>query len=95
VRPDFHLIATLPPDRAISYALSLIYDATSVLLDKQKKLGGFDAVLFRRTFHEACKNMGYELAPVSRALQQGASPNGGPAMHSGDSGASGGPPSVS
>ena len=55
VRPDFKRIASLPEQEAIEYALSLLYDSTEVLLSKQKKLGGFDAALFRERFLIAVK----------------------------------------
>lgn len=50
VRPDFKRIAALPVNEAVEYALTLIYDSTELLLAKQKKLGGFNAVLFRERF---------------------------------------------
>ena len=62
VRPDFALISTLPAEQAIRYALSIIYGALEVLLAKQKKLGNFDAVLFRQRFHEYCQSAGYPCA---------------------------------
>ena len=40
------------------YALSLIYDSTTVLIDKQKKLGGIDATRFREDFLVACGTVG-------------------------------------
>lgn len=60
VRPDFKLLTSLPVEQGVPYVLSLIYEATSVLLEKRKKLGGFDAVLFRNKFLEACRSMGYD-----------------------------------
>ncbi|MRX11176.1 hypothetical protein GJ697_25455 [Pseudoduganella sp. FT25W] len=61
VRPDFALLATMSEDQAIPYVLGLIYEGTSVLLAKQKKLGGFDAQLFRARFHAECASVGYPL----------------------------------
>lgn len=61
VRPDFHRIASLAGKDAISYALSLIYDSTTILLEKRKKLGGFDADRFRVRFLEVCRSIGYEI----------------------------------
>lgn len=58
VRPDFAIIASLPGEQLLPYVLSIIYDSTAVLLDKQKKLGGFDAVLFRERFLGACERLG-------------------------------------
>jgi hypothetical protein len=63
VRPDFALIASLPLEQAIGYGLSLIYKASEVLKDKQKKLGGFNAELFRTRFQEECQNLGYHCEP--------------------------------
>jgi hypothetical protein len=67
VRPDFQILTSLLPNRAIPYVLSLIYEASSVLLEKQKKLGGFNANLFRQRFLEECKGMGYEI-PLAEAI---------------------------
>lgn len=61
VRPDFVLITSLPTEHMISYVLSLIYNATTVLLDKQKKLGGFNGELFRNNFLGVCQNLGYRI----------------------------------
>jgi hypothetical protein len=61
VRPDFRRLKTLPLESVASYALSLIYESTSVLIDKQKRLGGFDAEKFRADFASSCKARGYEV----------------------------------
>lgn len=61
VTPDFKVIASLPTEQLVPYVLSLIYNSTSVLLEKQKKLGGFDAVLFRSKFRHACESFGCEI----------------------------------
>ena len=55
VRPDFALVSSLSTEQAIFYALSLIYRASEILLDKQKKLGGFDAALFRKRLLVECQ----------------------------------------
>ncbi len=62
VRPDFPTLVSLPPERLVQYVLSLIYASTSVLIEKQSKLGGFNAGLFRSNFVLACKALGYEVA---------------------------------
>ena len=62
VRPDFDILLSLPLDAVASYALSLIYDSTVVLIEKQKKLGGFDAAAFRSDFGDFCAVAGYKLA---------------------------------
>jgi hypothetical protein len=61
VRPDFHRLKTLPLESVAAYALNLIYASTSVLIDKQKRLGGFDAEKFRSDFARSCKVHGYEV----------------------------------
>ena len=63
VRPDFDTLLRLPLDSVVIYALSLIYESTSVLIDKQKKLGGFDAKQFRADFLACCSDRGYTLDP--------------------------------
>jgi hypothetical protein len=62
VRPDFDILLNLPLDAVVSYALSLIYDSTEVLIEKQKKLGGFDATAFRSDFRTFCASAGYKLS---------------------------------
>jgi hypothetical protein len=62
VRPNFQLIASLPQEQAILYALSLIYDSTIILIEKKRKLGGFDAGLFRSKFLDSCRSIGYEIS---------------------------------
>ncbi|MFA9217265.1 MAG: hypothetical protein ACEQSK_09185 [Sphingomonadaceae bacterium] len=62
VRPDFTLLASLPAAQAICYVLRLMYEASAVLLDKQKKLGGFDAPGFRISFRDECDRIGYPIA---------------------------------
>lgn len=62
VRPDFRVITSLPNEPLIQYVLSLIYDSTSLLIEKHKKLGGFNATLFRSNFVQACKSLGYEVS---------------------------------
>ncbi len=66
VRPDFHRIASLTGKDAISYALALIYDSTTILLEKSKKLGGFDADRFRAKFLEVCLSLGCEILEPKR-----------------------------
>ena len=56
VRPDFQELLRVPLESVVSYALSLIYVSTSVLVEKQKKLGGFDAQRFRLDFLSSCGN---------------------------------------
>jgi len=61
VRPEFDTLLRLPLASVVSYALSLIYDSTSVLIDKQKKIGGFNAKQFREGFLTSCEENGYPL----------------------------------
>ncbi|WP_256077160.1 hypothetical protein [Massilia sp. YIM B04103] len=67
VLPDFALLASLPEEQAIPYVLNLIHETSALLLDKQKKLGGFDAVKFRARFLEECAALGYTLAGETTA----------------------------
>lgn len=59
VRPDFEFLMSLTKERAVRYALSLIYQGTEVLLAKQRKLGGFDAPRFRERLATECAALGY------------------------------------
>jgi hypothetical protein len=61
VRPNFQELRTVPHESIVSYVLNLIYASTSVLIEKQKKLGGFDADKFRSEFIAACRQHGYEI----------------------------------
>ncbi|HBE81431.1 MAG TPA: hypothetical protein PLN05_09890 [Pyrinomonadaceae bacterium] len=61
VRPDFDVLLDLPLGSVPSYALGLIYMSTSVLVDKKKKLGGFDAERFRIELLSSCTKHGYEI----------------------------------
>jgi hypothetical protein len=64
VRPDFRELLSVPRDAVVSYVLRLVYASTSVLLEKQKKLGGFNAQKFRSDFLASCKEHGYDIDPV-------------------------------
>ncbi|WP_369977984.1 hypothetical protein [Xanthomonas bundabergensis] len=59
VRPDFDVIRTLPTGQAVAYAVFLIYQGTEVLHAKSKRLGGFDASLFRLRFRDVSQDLGY------------------------------------
>ena len=59
VRPDYQELRSVPLESIVSYVLSLIYASTSVLIEKQKKLGGFDAERFRSHFLTTCSQHGY------------------------------------
>ena len=59
VRPDFQKLLRIPLESVASYALSLIYASTTVLIEKQKKLGGFEAQRFRGDFKSSCIKHGF------------------------------------
>jgi len=61
ISPDFHRLLNTPLDSVASYALSLIYASTSVLVEKQNKLGGFDAQRFRLDFLSSCREHGFQI----------------------------------
>jgi hypothetical protein len=63
VRPDFALLTSLSVEGAILHVLQRIYQESAVLLSKEKKLGGFDANLFRERFLITCQQLGYSLLP--------------------------------
>jgi hypothetical protein len=67
VRPDFQELRSVPQESIVSYVLSLIYASTSVLIEKQKKLRGFDANRFRSDFIFTCRRHGYEISVPARA----------------------------
>jgi hypothetical protein len=66
VRPDFQELLRIPFEAVASYALGLIYASTSVLVEKQKKLGGFDAHKFRQDFLASCRERGYQITLRNR-----------------------------
>lgn len=59
VRPDFGVLRSTPPESFVVYALSVIYTSTIILVEKQKQIGGFDAVNFRSNFVTSCRQHGY------------------------------------
>ena len=61
VRPDFQSLVMMQDKQAVSYLLSLVYRGTEVLRTKSKRLGGFDADLFRASFRKASLTLGYDL----------------------------------
>ena len=61
VKPDFSLLRSQPVDDVVSYALGLIYRESEVLLQKQKKLGGFNAELFRSRFALESQRLGHRV----------------------------------
>ncbi|MCV2485526.1 hypothetical protein OD917_11360 [Flavobacterium sp. SH_e] len=60
VKPDFEKLRKLSSETSIcSYIFELLYESTQVLVNKQKKLDGFNATAFRQDFLSACKKLGY------------------------------------
>jgi hypothetical protein len=74
VRPDFDTLLGLSLGDVVSYALSLVYDSTVVLIEKRKKLGGFDAAAFRSDFEDFCAAAGYKLATDEENASNSARP---------------------
>ena len=62
ISPDFEKLLKTPIDSVANYALSLIYESTSMLIEKKKKLGGFDAEKFRQDFLTSCKQHGFQIS---------------------------------
>ena len=67
VRPDFHKLLSVPLDSVVGHVLGLIYASTSVLIEKQEKLGGFDAQRFRSDLLATCARHGYDIQTASAA----------------------------
>jgi len=61
VVPDFDALLALPLKALVPYVLGQIYESTSILVTKQKKLGGFNATQLREDFHSWCAEHGYPL----------------------------------
>ena len=67
VRPDFQQLRSVPPGSVVRYVLSLIYASTSVLIEKQNQLRGFDANRFRSEFLTTCRQHGYDFVSTNSA----------------------------
>jgi hypothetical protein len=59
IRPNFEEIFKV--ENVITYSLNLIYESTEILIEKQKRLGGFDAFKFRAEFLKGCTKFGYKI----------------------------------
>ena len=59
VKPDFNFLLACQDNEVVPYALGRIHTESQVLLQKQKNLGGFNAVLFRNRFVSECQRIGY------------------------------------
>jgi hypothetical protein len=67
VKPNFNRLLKIPLGSVADYALSLIYESTSILIKKQNKLGGFNVIKFRSDFLSACKNHGFHINIINSA----------------------------
>ena len=67
VRPDYFDLLAVSQDSVVLYVLQLVYDSTAILLEKQKRLGGFDAQSFRANFLASCRARGYGIHAASNA----------------------------
>ena len=61
VLPDIAELMYIPRELVVDYVLQSLYRSTTVLIDKRKRLGGFDAERFRADFLAACKKHGYDM----------------------------------
>ncbi len=62
VIPDFRKLEELPNELICDYIFGLIYDFTKILVEKSKKLNGFNARKFSSDFLKYCNEMGYLLS---------------------------------
>jgi hypothetical protein len=61
IRPDFEVLKQNTIEQNVHYIVGLVYNSTEVLLAKQKKLGGFDAIGFRNNFFSVCTSTGFTI----------------------------------
>ncbi len=61
VKPDIAELLHVPQESVVGYVLQLLYRSTTVLVEKKKRLGGFDAERFRSDFLAACIKHGYDM----------------------------------
>jgi hypothetical protein len=61
VRPDFEILKKNTIEQSVSYIIGLIYQSTEMLLDKQKRLSGFNAVDFRDKFLSVAISLGFNI----------------------------------
>ncbi len=61
VRPDYDLLNSLDTKQLIIYVLKLIYKELDILYKQEKRLGGFNAKLFKEHYIEECKRIGYRI----------------------------------
>lgn len=58
VRPDYDSLKELPKKDAPLYFLNLLYNSTEALLEKKKRLQGFEVERFREDFVSCCNRLG-------------------------------------
>lgn len=58
VRPDYRVLRSTPLVSVADYVLREVYLSTAVLIEKRKRLGGFDAERFRSDFAAYCRERG-------------------------------------
>jgi hypothetical protein len=58
VRPNYVDLAAVPKERVGCYLMQMVFASTVVLEEKQKRLGGFDAVTFRSDFRAELWKLG-------------------------------------
>jgi len=62
IHPDYERLKKLSTDKEIcAYVFELLYHSTQILVEKQKKLGNFDATKFRLDFLSAMGKIEYSL----------------------------------
>jgi len=62
IEPDYEKLNGLLSEKEIcEYIFGLWYESTQILVDKQKKLDGFNATQFRLDFLNACEKLGFSL----------------------------------
>jgi len=64
IEPDYEKLSGLLSEKEICrYIFGLWYESTQILVDKQKKLEGFNATQFRLDFLNACEKSEFSLKP--------------------------------
>ena len=64
IEPDYEKLSELLSEEEICrYIFGLWYESTQILVDKQKRLEGFNATQFRLDFLNACEKSGFSLNP--------------------------------
>lgn len=67
IEPDYEKLSGLLSEEEICrYIFGLWYESTQILVDKQKRLDGFNATQFRLDFLSACEKLGCLLRPLNK-----------------------------